>query len=43
MLKRVEHLVNGIYLDHMSFSILMNMIPQNCSEKLLEGGLKHIF
>jgi hypothetical protein len=32
MLNRVEYFVNGIYLDHMSLSILMNLTPQNCSE-----------
>jgi hypothetical protein len=24
-------------LDHMSFSIMMNMIPQNCSENGMAG------
>jgi hypothetical protein len=32
MLKRAQHFANDIYLDHVSFSILMNLIPQNCFE-----------
>jgi hypothetical protein len=40
MLKRMSHLVNGVHLDHMSFSILMILNPQNCSEKWWGGGLK---
>jgi hypothetical protein len=32
-----------MHLDHMSFSILTNLIPQNCSEKWWGGELETDF
>jgi hypothetical protein len=34
-----SHLVKGVNLDYMFFSILMNLIPHNCSEKWWGGDL----
>jgi hypothetical protein len=43
MPKHMEYLGNDIHLDYVSFSILMNLICQNCSEDWWGRGVKTYF